>query len=117
MRVLAPVNDYSKAALGMYIMNPDHTVRLTEDSAEWGRWMQDADRVVARYEHTADIHVSTAFLGLDHDHMRVGRPILFETMVFGGEHDESRWRCCTWEEAQEQHMNAIALVMGLVDRG
>jgi len=31
--------------------------------------------------------------GLDHNFLREGPPILFETMIFGGRHDEFLNRC------------------------
>lgn len=56
-----------------------------------------------------DVHVSTVFLGLDH-RFGEGEPILFETMIFGGKHDEYQERYCTWNEAAEGHKRAIELV-------
>jgi hypothetical protein len=48
--------------------------------------------------------VSTVFLVLDHNFGDSNEPILFETMVFGGEEDyEPCERCSTWDEAVEQH--------------
>ena len=43
------------------------------------------------------------FLGLDHSFADVGPPILFETMVFGGEHDQEMERYATWDEAVAGH--------------
>jgi hypothetical protein len=51
-----------------------------EDLLEWGRWMQDADRIVLRTV-IGEWRVSTVFLGLDHQFGQ-GPPILFETMIF-----------------------------------
>jgi len=54
------------------------------DCIEWGRWFQDADRIVKRDDLKCGenaILVSTVFLGLDHG-WGEGKPILFETMVF-----------------------------------
>lgn len=53
--------------------------------------------------------VSTVFLGLDHNH-HGGEPILFETMIFGGKHDQYQTRCSTWDEAVIQHEEACKLV-------
>jgi len=76
------------------------------DLMKWGRFMQDADRYVA--ETMIDgIRVSTVFLGLDHN-WGGDPPVLFETMIFGGEHDEEYMeRCCTWAEAEEMHKIAV----------
>jgi hypothetical protein len=53
--------------------------------------------------------VSTVFLGLDHS-WDGGEPLLFETMIFGGEHDQYQTRCSTWDEAVIQHEEACKLV-------
>jgi hypothetical protein len=52
-----------------------------EDLFEWGRWMQNADRVVLSTT-VGEWRVSTVFLGLDHQLGDGGPPILFETMIF-----------------------------------
>lgn len=53
--------------------------------------------------------VSTVFLGLDHS-WDGGKPLLFETMIFGGKHDQYQTRCSTWDEAIIQHEEACKLV-------
>lgn len=55
------------------------------------------------------ITVSTVFLWLDHG-WGGGPPILFETMIFGGEHDGYQDRYCTHEEVLEGHAKAVKLV-------
>lgn len=55
------------------------------------------------------ITVSTVFLGLDHS-FGEGPPVLFETMVFGGKHNEEQWRYCTWDQAEVGHRQVVALV-------
>jgi hypothetical protein len=76
------------------------------DLMRWGRFMQEVDRRVA-FTDVDGIHVSTVFLGLDHS-WTDGPPVLFETMIFGGEYDEEyQERCCTWAEAEEMHRAAV----------
>ena len=58
----------------------------------------------------AEVRVSTIFLGLDHQWADGGPPLLFETMVFGGKHDQYQTRCSTWDEAVEQHQVALDLI-------
>jgi hypothetical protein len=62
-----------------------------------------------------DVRISTVFLGLDH-RIHEDKPMLFETMIFGGEYDEYQERYSTWEEAEEGHQRACELVYG-IDRG
>lgn len=63
----------------------------------------------ARVAHTeiGNVRVSTVFLGLDHSFTEGGPPVLFETLVFGGEHDEEMSRYTTWEDAEQGHMETI----------
>ena len=42
----------------------------------------DEWRMVAKTD-VGDCHVSTVFLGLDHNHLGCGARVLYETMVFG----------------------------------
>lgn len=51
-----------------------------------------------------DQRVSTVFLHMDHNMgFEDERPVLFETMIFGGEYNEEMWRYCTWDEAKAGH--------------
>ena len=90
-----------------YILDDDHNLIATDDVAIWGEWFGTADRHVALTEIDG-IKVSTVCLGLDHNYSLDGPPMLFETMVFGGEHDEECWRCSTWDEAVAQHERVVA---------
>lgn len=74
----------------------------------WGKWMQKTNRAVAKTA-IGDVLVSTVFLGLDHN-FGGGAPLLFETMIFGGVHDQYQDRCSTWEQAEVMHKEAVDLV-------
>lgn len=78
-----------------------------DDILKWGEWFETADRHVAKTEKD-EIKVSTVFLGIDHS-FGDGPPLLFETMIFGGEHDKDMWRYSTWNEAEEGHKKACAI--------
>jgi hypothetical protein len=67
----------------------------------------DQDRSTAAF-WKAKVYVSTVFLGLDHS-FGEGPPQLFETMIFGGEHDEYQERYSTWDEAEAGHKKACKL--------
>jgi hypothetical protein len=75
---------------------------------EWGKWFETADRRVAN-DIIGDVRISTVFLGLDHS-FGDGPPLLFETMIFGGEHDQYQDRCSTWQQAEAQHAEACRLI-------
>ena len=55
-----------------------------------------------------DIRVSTVFLGIDHNFCG-GAPLLFETMIFGGPHDQEMQRYSTWDEAENGHEQMVEL--------
>ena len=56
--------------------------------------------------------MSTVFLGLNHAVSENGPPLLFETMVFGGQLDSEQERYTTWEEAELGHSAMVARVQG-----
>lgn len=91
-----------------YFILKDRQVIGTNDLMEWGRWMQTDERLLFADE-IHGVRISTVFLGLDHAFG--GRPpVLFETMIFGGEHAEEMWRYHTWDEAARGHKKAVKLV-------
>lgn len=92
---------------GRYILD-GHTPVKEPDLLKWSKWMQAAKRHVAD-ERIDGIRISTVFLGLDHQ-WDGGAPLLFETMIFGGPHNDWQERCSTWEEAEEMHKKAVELV-------
>jgi hypothetical protein len=65
-----------------------------------------------------DIRVSTVFLGFNHAPLfdnngkRIinGTPVLWETMIFGGEHDQYQERYTSHEDALAGHQRALDLV-------
>ena len=50
------------------------------------------------------------WLGLDHSFLG-GRPVIFETMVFGGPHDGDCERYCTEAQAREGHERVVAVLV------
>ncbi len=81
--------------------------KAVEDIFEWGEWFEHADRRVAETSLPNEVRVSTVFLGLDHN-FEEGKPILFETMIFGGKQDQYQERYHTWEEAEAGHEQAVS---------
>lgn len=91
----------------MYLLQ-GHDPVATNDHEAFAA-MLDADaRRVARTRVAPDCHVSTVFLGLDHNFTGKGPPLLFETMVFGGRLDGDYQRTSTWDEAVKAHEAAVA---------
>jgi len=86
-----------------------HKVVLCENLNEWAKWYETADRDVAKTAITEEITVSTVFLSLDHN-LGKGKPVLFETMIFGGLLDEDMERYGTWDEAEAGHKRWVEKV-------
>ncbi len=82
---------------GLYKLD-GHEVVACPDLSEWGQWMQDGDRIVAK-TIVGPAEVSTVFLGLDHGYF--GQKQLFETMVFNGPLEGECERYPTWDLAVE----------------
>jgi hypothetical protein len=79
---------------------------------QWGELKyQDPDYHRVALTIVGEAKVSTVWLGLDH-RMTVldggGPPIIFETMIFGGPHDEEQWRYSTEVEARAGHELVVA---------
>lgn len=81
------------------------------DLMTWAEWFETAERHVGN-DTVGDVQVSTVFLGLNHNLFGNGEPLLFETMIFGGKHDQYQDRCSTYEQAVKMHQKALRLVQG-----
>lgn len=77
------------------------------DLMEWARLFEDhAYRRVAE-DQIGEVRISTVWLGLNHRHMFPGPPLIFETMIFGGEGDGEVWRYSTLEQAIAGHRAVV----------
>lgn len=99
------------------------------DMIEWARWFETAGRIVIKTD-VGPLHVSTVFLGLDHNWSPDpdAPPLLFETMIFGADADmtppttlrelllgrDYQRRFATWDEAQKGHADAVEHARRLV---
>lgn len=94
-----------------YLLDGHDVVPCTSD--EWAKRFQDrqARRVALTLLEDDKVRVSTVFLGLDHG-CDDGPPLIFETMIFGGEHEGYMDRCSTWDEAEAMHQRAVDMASG-----
>lgn len=92
---------------GQYILEGHKPVKCG-DLMKWGKWFGESNRHVAK-DMIGKVRVSTVFLGLDHS-FGGRKPLLFETMVFGGPLDQEQERYSTWEEAEKGHINMVRRV-------
>ena len=90
-----------------YILVEKEAVPVS-DVLEWAKSFEDRSRTVAK-DKVGEVEISTVFLGLDHRYGK-GKPLIFETMVFGGELNKAMERYSTWEEAEEGHKTMIGKV-------
>lgn len=111
---------YNSKWIGTYILDENHQP-VKADTLTWARWHEDWDNRSVKQTYTEHYHISTVCLGIDHGWGK-GRPVLFETMVFGKnvvsiktrqgsgiEHDQERY--CTWEEAEKGHDQMVRRVL------
>lgn len=94
----------------MYYSRDGEPMTLEEWSATYPETQEEfeATKRVAKTT-VGDWEVSTVWLGLDHSFME-GPPLIFETMIFGGEYDSECWRYSTEAQALEGHEAAVKLL-------
>lgn len=91
-----------------YVMDDRGNIRAESDIHKWAAWYETADRTIGK-DTVGEVRISTVFLGLDHSYGD-GAPILFETMIFGGDFDGSQERYCTKAEAAIGHERWVAYI-------
>ena len=97
-----------------YILDNNHKP-IHKPVLEAVKWMEDnPNRKRVAYDELKDLNgddvrVSTVFLGLDHA-WNSKTPVLWETMIFGAEHDQYQMRYTSYKDALEGHKKALELV-------
>lgn len=81
-----------------------------DDIDVWGIYMESSKRIVKQVVVGPGVRVSTVFLGIDHGYG--GTPLLYETMIFGGPHDEYQVRYTSREESLIGHERAVRIALG-----
>lgn len=92
-----------------YVLGSDGEARsVGDDALAWARWLEEhpARKVVNRTT-VDDADVSTVFLGINHQ-WGDGPPLIFETMIFGGEYDQFQRRWTTRAQAVAGHDQVVA---------
>jgi len=69
-------------------------------------------RIVAKTRY-GGVAVSTVFLPIDHNYTGKGPPVLWETMVFGGRHDEECRRYTSKEDAVRGHFEMVQEILDI----
>jgi hypothetical protein len=96
-----------------YILDAEGHPQPVPDVEAWAMWRAEHDTRIA-LTTVGNITISTVFLGIDHNWSNHGPAVLFETMVFGGEHDQKQCRYSTRDYALIGHDKAVALVRAAI---
>lgn len=103
---------YSMRERPHYFILEDKKIIPCNDVVKWAKGFQGPRHVDKTYllgeKNRLHILISTVFLGLNHNYGD-GPPLVFETMIFGGKHNQSCWRYSTWEDAEAGHREAVQL--------
>ena len=91
-----------------YTLDENNIPIKTQSIQEYIDWETDEKRIV-KQDNIGKVIVSTVFLGLDHSYGR-SIPILWETMIFEGEHDGYQDRYSSYEDALKGHQKALDLI-------
>lgn len=94
-------------AENMYMLDENNEPVEAVSFKEYVEWSKCNDKRVALFENK-DVKVSTVFLSLNHDHW--GGIALWETMIFGGEHDMFCERYSSYKLAAKGHHKAIEMI-------
>ncbi len=97
-----------------YVLDGDGEPQKCDDLLEWAKWMTASvagdGRRVARTWVSQEVKVSTVFLAIDRG-FTGNAPVLWETMVFGGELDEETERYASRADAEAGHARMVERVM------
>jgi hypothetical protein len=96
-----------------YILDDHGNPKPCDNLIRWGEWFGTHKRIV-KQEKVGGSEVSTVFLGLDHNFSDEGPPVVWETMVFGGELDQEMDRCSgNKEQAEAMHVRMVERVQAV----
>lgn len=95
--------------VNLYMLDELGRVVTTSDPDVWGMWFQGPNNRRVGSDTFGGVEVSTVFLGLGHS-FDGWPPVLWETMVFGGELDGEMRRYTSSEDALIGHKEMCKLV-------
>jgi hypothetical protein len=101
--------------LGQYVLDENGDAVPAKGLLSWAQWMEEYSRHLGD-DQIGTARVSTIFLGLDMRALRslnddpLYKPLLWETMIFGGPYDQQCWRYTSKEEALEGHRRAVQML-------
>jgi hypothetical protein len=97
-----------------YILRADKLAVPEPDLLKWAVWMSDVERRQIAVDEIDGYRISTVFMGIDHDFLHQGDPLLFETMVFPptnrGWEESYMERYASWADAAAGHRKIKTLL-------
>jgi hypothetical protein len=99
---------------GKYILKGNKPVPCY-DLLEWAEWFEKADRHIGQFKYRG-VFISTVFLGLDHNFLRSGDPILWESMVFYKGKEQLQFRYDSYQSARFHHFMILSKEIVKINR-
>lgn len=96
----------------MFYLLDDNKKPYQVSLAESYKLYENMDMKVTARDQVNEVVISTVFLGIDHNILNSSSnvPVLWETMIFNGEHDGYQERYTSHEDALAGHQRALDLV-------
>jgi hypothetical protein len=105
---MPPEADHARS-LHLYVLDDESNPHRVEDIEAWAEWMNGRDQTLAHTRVSADVQVTTEFLGNDQRRTKTGAPLLWETMISGGRHHRHQVCYASRADALLGHQRAVAL--------
>jgi len=96
---------------GKYILDENGEPKREDDTVKWAKaFEKNPSGRIVKQTKVGDAKVSTVFVGTDHAFMPGVQPLLWETMIFGGKHDQFQRRYVTRAAAAKRHDEIVKLL-------
>lgn len=92
-----------------YVLDENNNPVPCSDLEQIEKFLGNIKKRSLKKTQCGDVEVSTVFLSLNHNYSGYGEPVLWETMIFGGEHDGYQRRYTSKADALLGHEEAVAL--------
>jgi hypothetical protein len=103
-----------RGVLQRYVLDDNGDPVRQDDHAAWKRFMQDVSRRRVAFDEAGRWTVMTLFMGIDHDFVGNGPPVLWKTSVFGPQPwgGFSCWYSSRWRALSQHDQLAEAVRRG-----
>ena len=98
---------------GLYILNSRGIPVRESNPICWAKWIGCPKNRILKFDALqGDVEVSTIYLGIDRNWSTRGRPLLWETMIFGGRHHGYQEGHASRTDALAGHVAALKIARG-----